>query len=322
MELHVVFGSGQVGAPLVEVLLAKGHRVRVITRTGGNVAAGAEFVSGDAFDRAFCVRSAAGATAVYHCLNVAYSARAWANELPTFQHNLIEAAGKASARLVVLENLYMLGAPGAPFTEATPARPCSRKGTVRQQLSEALMAAHRAGTVKAVAGRASDLFGPGVRESQIGEQLFTRVLAGKSARVFGNPDALHSFSYAHDVACGLAALGSTDDTLGSAWMLPVTPALSTRAFHERLFSALGVTPKLHVISPFVLSFLGLFSPVLRELVEMNYQWQHDFVVSDARFRARFQLEPTGLDAALRATASWALTTFVANPGLPQVVSRA
>jgi uncharacterized protein YbjT (DUF2867 family) len=65
MELHVVFGSGQVGAPLVEVLLAKGHRVRVVKRTRSDVAAGAELVTGDAFDRAFCVRNAVGATAVY-----------------------------------------------------------------------------------------------------------------------------------------------------------------------------------------------------------------------------------------------------------------
>lgn len=309
MQVHVVFGSGQVGAPLVRLLLEAGHRVRVVKRTRERFADGVELVIGDAFDRAFCVNASAGATAVYHCLNVAYSTKAWAAELPKFQDNLIEAAGRAGARLVVLENLYMLGRPNGPLNEDTLALPVSRKGELRRKLSEALFAAHRAGTVRAAAGRASDLFGAGVAQSQIGEHLFRRVLAGKSAQVFGNPDALHSFSYAPDVARGLAALGSTDDTLGRAWMLPVMPPMSSRAFYDKLFASLAVKPRLSVISPFMLSALGLFMASLRELVEMNYQWENDFVVSDAHFRARFKFGASALDDALRSTAAWAIQTF-------------
>ncbi|CAN5455665.1 hypothetical protein BH09MYX1_BH09MYX1_26890 [soil metagenome] len=156
---------------MTQALLTMGHRVRVVRRSRGAPLDGVELVIGDAFDRAFCVGAAAGATAVYHCLNVAYSARAWRTELPKFQENLIEAAGKADARLVVFENLYMLGQPDGALDENTPTKPISKKGAAREKLSEDLFAAHRAGTVKAVAGRASDLFGPGVVQSHIGEQL-------------------------------------------------------------------------------------------------------------------------------------------------------
>jgi len=322
MQLHVVFGSGQVGAPLVRALLAAGHRVRAVKRTQGGVAEGAEVVLGDAFDRAFCVRSCAGATSVYHCLNVAYSAKAWATELPTFQENLIEAAGKAGARLVVLENLYMLGQPKGPMNEDTPASPNSRKGEVRQKLSEALFAAHRAGQVKAVVGRASDLFGAGVKQSQVGENLFERVLSGKSAQVFGDPYARRSFSYAPDVARGLGALGSTDDTLGKVWMLPAMPTTTSLTFYEELFAALAVTPRLHGISPLMLSVVGVFVPTLRELAEMSYQWQHDFVVDDTRFRERFKFGPSDLDDALRATATWAIRKYGTAPQLRKAVSHA
>jgi len=322
MELHVVFGSGQVGAPLVQELVARGHRVRVVRRTQGAASAGVELAVGNAFDRTVCVQNAQSATAVYHCLNVAYSTKAWADELPKFQENLIEAAGRTGARLVVLENLYMLGRPNGPLNEHTPAQPASRKGELRRKLSEALFAAHRAGTVKVVAGRASDLFGPGVSQSQIGENLFARVLAGKSAQVFGDPDALHSFSYAPDVARGLAALGSTDEALGQPWMLPVMPQMSSRALYEKLFAELEVEPKLQSISPFMLSMLGFFMPALRELREMNYQWEDDFVVDDARFRERFKFGPTPLDDALRATAAWAVRTYGVAPSLQKASSHA
>lgn len=309
MELHVIFGAGQVGLPLMQVLLAQGHQVRVVRRTRAEVPAGVELVLGDAFDREFCVQSAAKATSVYHCLNVPYSTKAWATALPPLQSNLIEAAGKAKARLVVFENLYMLGAPSGTLTEESPLNPRSKKGELRAALSTALFEAHRAGQVRAVAGRASHLFGPNVTQSQIGAQLLTRVLAGKSAQVFGDVKALHSFSYAPDVARGLAALGSADDVLGRAWMLPVMPPQSNEAFYHALFAALGVSPRVDVISPLMLSMLGLFVPLLREMVEMNYEWQHDFVVSDAAFVRRFGFGASSPSGALVATAAWAKQTF-------------
>ncbi|CAN5455596.1 hypothetical protein BH09MYX1_BH09MYX1_26880 [soil metagenome] len=125
----------------------------------------------------------------------------------------------------------------------------------------------------------------------------------------GDPEALHSFSYAPDVARGLAALGGAEDALGQAWMLPVMPAMASRTFYRKLFAALCVNPKLQVISPFLLSMLGIFAPTLRELAEMSYEWEHDFVVNDARFRERFQFGASDLDAALHATAAWAIRRF-------------
>ncbi|NOT20474.1 MAG: NAD-dependent epimerase, partial [Sideroxydans sp.] len=41
-ELHVVFGSGQVGYPLAQKLLEVGKRVRVVKRSQGDVPEGAE----------------------------------------------------------------------------------------------------------------------------------------------------------------------------------------------------------------------------------------------------------------------------------------
>jgi nucleoside-diphosphate-sugar epimerase len=45
--------------------------------------------------------------------------------------------------------------------------------------------------------------------------------------------------------------------------------------------------------------------VLRELAEMNYQWEEPFVMSDRRFRERFGVTPTPLDDGAAATVEWA-----------------
>ena len=111
-ELHVVFGAGQVGTPLAGRLLEAGKRVRVVKRTAGEVAPGVEVLLGDAADAAFCHKAVSGATSVYHCMNPPYDTSVWAALVPRYMENLIDAAGKSGARLVVLDNLYMLGRTG------------------------------------------------------------------------------------------------------------------------------------------------------------------------------------------------------------------
>ena len=144
-EFHVVFGAGQVGFPLAERLLAAGKRVRIARRSSGRVPAGCEIVLGDAADTGFCVSAARAASAVYHCMNPPYDHRIWAQLLPRYMDNLIAAASAADARLVVLDNVYMLGRPnGRQLNEDTPMNPCSRKGEIRARLAERLFDAHRA----------------------------------------------------------------------------------------------------------------------------------------------------------------------------------
>lgn len=61
-ELHVLFGAGQVGQTLAQLLLATGKRVRIARRSVQGIPAGAEAIAGDA--GAFCTRAAA-ATVVW-----------------------------------------------------------------------------------------------------------------------------------------------------------------------------------------------------------------------------------------------------------------
>src|SRR5262245_54921230 len=123
-ELHVVFGGGQVGFPLAELLFARGKRVRVAKRSSAQVPTACDMVLGDAADRTFCAKAAVGATTIYHCMNPPYSTRIWAELVPRYMENLIAASGETQARLVVLDNLYMLGRPaGRPLNEDTPMNP-------------------------------------------------------------------------------------------------------------------------------------------------------------------------------------------------------
>jgi nucleoside-diphosphate-sugar epimerase len=306
-QLHVIFGAGQVGRPLAESLLAAGHRVRIARRAPMRAPEGAEQVTGDAGDAAFCAAAARGAAAVYHCMNPPYFAHIWAEKVPLYLENLIAAAGDAGARLVVLDNLYALGRPdGRPLDEERPLNPCSRKGEVRARAAERLFAAHGRGEVRATAAWASDFYGPGGTESHLGDQFWPGVMAGRRGRVVIGPDAVHTYHYIPDVAAGLMALGTArDDVEGRRWMLPCAPAETLRQLVDRLAKHLARPIRLTVLPPLGLKLIGLLVPIVRELAEMRYQWNEPFVVDDRRFRERFPVRPTDLDEAARATVAWA-----------------
>jgi nucleoside-diphosphate-sugar epimerase len=306
-QLHVLFGGGQVGGTLARRLLAAGRRVRLAKRSAGGAPAGAEVIQGDAADPAFCAAAARGAATVYHCMNPPYETRVWAELLPLWMDNLIAAAGRAGARLVVLDNLYMLGRPdGQPLNEDTPANPCSAKGEIRAQVAERLFAAHRRGVVVATTGRASDFYGPGGTLTHLGDQFWRPALAGRTAWLLANPDAVHTYHYVPDVAAGLATLGCAGpDAYGKPWMLPCTPPETLRALAARLGSKLGREIRVRAAPRWTVKIAGLVVPIVREAAEMLYQWDEPFVVSDRRFREHFRQEATDRDAAAEATTAWA-----------------
>lgn len=309
--LHVIFGSGQVGSHLAESLLRDGTPVRVVKRSPGGVPEGAEAVFGDATDVDVCRAAASGARVVYHCMNPAYRTAVWREVLPQHLGNLVAAAGSAGARLVVLENLYMLGVgDGTPLTEETPMDPRSRKGEIRARLAQELLEAHERGDVQAVSGRASDFYGPRGVGTHFADRFWTPALQGKPAEFIPDPDTPHTYHYIPDVAEGLKALGAgPEEILGRPWMLPCAPAEPTRALVRRFSAALGREIGIRGMPRPLLAALGVFVPIVREVKEMLHQWEVPFVVDDARFRARFALRPTDPDDAAARTVAWARRAY-------------
>jgi nucleoside-diphosphate-sugar epimerase len=313
-ELHLIFGGGQVGQPLARILLERGKRVRMVKRSADGLPAGVNLVHGDATDLNFCVEAAHGASTVYHCMNPPYYARLWAELLPRYMDNLIAAAGRSGARLVVLDNVYMLGRPrGRPLDEDAPPRPCSRKGEVRARVAERMWEAHRRGDVRVTTGRASDFYGPGGTLTHLGDQFWRPVIRGKRGRILVNPDAIHTYHYIPDVAAGLATLGTADNgAYGRPWMLPCAPAETIRTLVRRFSQELGRKIELTTVPRTVLKVLALFVPFLREIDEMMYQWEEPFVIDDRRFRARFKQEPQDIERAAAETVAWAKVQYASR----------
>lgn len=309
--LHVIVGAGQVGPMVAHRLLARGYRVRMVSRGPfADPPPGVETVTASVTDPAAAAEVMRGASVVYHCANPRYYR--WSEELIPLARGITAGAANNGARLVALDNLYMYRLP--PDGRLTPdneVAPVSRKGTLRAAAAAVMLDAHARGELSVALVRASDFFGPNCSRSIFGDRYFKRLLAGKSVEILGDPDQPHTYTYGPDVADALVTIGTTEDrdVYGRVWHVPSSPAESTRTWIERFARAAGRAPRFTQLSPFVLRIAGLVQRELRELPEMLYQWRAPFVLDDTAFRARFDATPTPTDAAVAATIAWARATY-------------
>jgi nucleoside-diphosphate-sugar epimerase len=302
-QLHVVFGTGPVGQATARALLARGHAVRVVNRSGrAEAQAGVMVARDDAYDPASVAELTAGATAVYQAAQPAYTV--WAEQFPPLQASIIEGVAHSGAKLVVVENLYMYGLVEGPIHEGLPYAAHTKKGEVRARMAEGVQAAHRSGKLRTVSGRASDFYGPGVLQSALGERTFRPALAGKKAEAVSRLDTPHSYTYIEDFGEALARLGERDEALGQAWHVPNAPALTQRELMTLLFVELGTPQRVSVIGRLTLSLAGLFIPGARETVEMLYEFERPFVVDSSRYVAAFGDHATPVREGLRRTVAW------------------
>lgn len=302
--VHVVLGTGVVGLALIEELSGMGLQTRAVNRSGNaEVPEGVEVFRGDVSDAGVATDAAAGAAAVYQCLNPPYDK--WPELFPPLQRAAVDAARLAGARYVSFENTYMYGdTQGKPITEETPHRPHTRKGKVREAMADELRRLNDAGDVAVATARASDYFGPRATvQSQLGQLVVGAALAGKSARVVGDPDHPHSYTYVFDAARTLVALGTRDDVLG-VWHVPNAPVQSTREIIAMVSEEIGSDVKVSPAPKIVLRAMGLFNTNVRELYEMLYEFDQPFIVDGTKAETRLGIVPTPLDEAIRDTVAW------------------
>jgi nucleoside-diphosphate-sugar epimerase len=296
---HVVLGAGPVGRAVVSALASRGIKPAVVTRSGAAVA-GAISRPGDLADPAQAADALAGAEVVFQCASPAY--HRWPEQFPGLQASAVEAAAAAGALLVVAENLYGYGPVSGPLREDGPLVATTRKGAVRAQMWRDLEAAHRAGKLRVVAGRASDFYGPGVGAgSVVGERFFGAVVKGKAADVTGDPDRLHTYTYVADFGEALVRLSGAPQAWGAAWHVPSAPAVSTRAFARRAAALAGTEARLRRLSGWQLALIGTVVPPVREMREMQYEFEQDWVVDHSAYAAVCGDHATDLDTALAAT---------------------
>jgi nucleoside-diphosphate-sugar epimerase len=295
----VIVGAGAVGTATAQLLAERGERVRLVSRRGaGPEHPAIERVAADAADPGRLTALAEGAAALYNCANPRY--HRWLTDWPPIAAGLLAAAERAGAVLASVSNLYGYGEVTGPITEHTPLSATHPKLRLRAEMWREALAAHQAGRVRTTEVRGSDyLEANSIASLALGD----RVLAGRRVFVPMPVEVPHSWTSIADVARTLVAVAAEPRAWGRAWLVPTNPPLTLRAVVTRYAGLAGAPrPKLTEIPPSVLWAVGRFSPTVRELSTIRYQFTRPFVVDSSATTAAFGLDPSPLDDLLRAMA--------------------
>jgi nucleoside-diphosphate-sugar epimerase len=299
VALHVVVGAGAVGMATARLLAARGDQVRLVSRRGtGPEHPSVERIGADATDSAALARIAHGAVAVYNCAAPPY--HRWTLDWPLLADALLDAAEATGAVLVSAGNLYLYGPVDGPMTEDLPLAAPGPKGRVRASMWADALAAHRAGRVRVTEVRGSDYLGAR-GQSQLGDRVVPRLLAGRAVQVLGSADQPHSWTFVDDVARLLVTVAGDERAWGRAWHVPTEPPRTQREAVTDLCRVAGVTPvEVRVLHRPLVRLAGVVSPTIREVGEVLYQFTRPFVIDSGAAERTFGLRPTPWPDALAA----------------------
>jgi len=244
-----------------------------------------------------------GSEVVYLVLGFDYKLKVWETQWPMLIRALIDACVEYKSKLVFFDNVYLYDKNEIPhMTEDSVINPPSRKGAVRKRISQMIMDEVKAGNLEALIARSADFYGPDNEKSFLIEMTYKNILKRRNAWWFMDADKKHSFTYTPDAAKAVAILGNTRDAYSQVWHLPTDRNTLTGREIVHLFAAeMNTTAKATVIPKWLVSVMGLFIPVMKEMVEMLYQYEVDYVFDSSKFEKRFDFTPTSYSEGVRRT---------------------
>lgn len=300
----VIGATGGAGGEIAAALLCRGWLVRGLVRDAARpeLAAGIEWIAGDAMSATDVTAAARGADVIVHAVNPP-GYRNWKQLVLPMLDNTIAAAQAAGARIVLPGTVYNYGPGALPLLgETSPQQPLTRKGAIRVEMEHRLHTAAMGG-LRVLILRCGDFFGP-----HAGNNWFAALVKpGQPVRSMSYPGARelrHAWAYLPDVGETVARLLERENELavferfhfGGHWVDGDSMAGAIRRVVDN--------PKLPVRAfPWWLATLASpFVTLFRELREMRYLWQQPLQLDNHKLVKLLGSEPhTELDQAIETT---------------------
>ena len=302
--MQTILGAGgPIGIELAKALISYTTDIRLVNRHPQKVNPTDKLMPADLLNAEDVRKAVKGSAIVYVTVGFPYSAKVWQDCWPKFIRNVIDACKEFNAKLVFFDNIYMYDPKYLNrMTEETPIKPSSKKGKVRAEVARLIMDEVKAGTLTALIARSADFYGPGIkRSSMMNETIIKPLRIGGKANLMGSPNARHSYTFTPDAGKATALLGNTDDAYNQVWHLPTAAEPFTGAQWAWLIaSELGVKPRYRRVNWFMVWILGFMSPIMKEILEMFYQYQSDYIFDSSKFENRFGFEPTPYHLGIKA----------------------
>jgi len=302
---HIVLGAGgAISRTLVKELLSDNQKIKLASRNS-KVIEGIESVKTDLLNFNDVNNVIEEFSTVYLVAGLTYSAKVWNDQWPKIMRNVAEACSAKNSRLIFFDNVYAYGKVNGIMTEDTPINPSSKKGEVRAKLIEYLNGEIKKKNITALVARAADFYGPyteGV--SLISISVIDKLLKGKKAQWFCNAKAKHSFTNTGDCGKALYLLSKNESNFNQVWHMPTAnPAKTGEELISIAAEKLNAKPGYTELKKMMFKMIGVFNPLIKELTEMLYQYEDDYIFDSSKFEKKFNFTPVpyeqGIEEAIK-----------------------
>ena len=294
--MQTILGAGGIIAnELAKSLKGYTSNIRLVSRNPKKVHNTDQLLQANLTSAIEIDKAVEGSSIVYVTIGFPYAYKSWQALWAPFITNVIASCKKHNAKLVFFDNVYMYDSNHLNgMTEDTPINPSSKKGAVRAQIARQIMDEVEDGTLTALIARCADYYGPEIeRNGIIQEMIFKNFATGKKANWLGSDKFKHSVTYTPDAGKATAILGNTEDAYNQVWHLPTANnPLTGKEWIETIAREMGVKPKYQIANKFIVSIMGIFMPIMKELKEMLYQYDRDYIFDSSKFEKRFNFTPT------------------------------
>jgi len=140
---------------------------------------------------------------------------------------------------------------------------------MRKAQEDLLLAADASGKIRGTVLRLPDFYGPGIEKSFL-HDAFVAALQGRTANLIGPIDTPHEFVFVPDVGPVVLDLAAKPEARGRWWNLAGAGVTSQKELACMAFGFTVKTMKTRVMGKTMLRIVGLFVPMMREMVEMHY----------------------------------------------------
>ncbi len=301
--MHTILGiNGSTGVEIAKELKKRNISTRGVSRR--EFLGDWEHVKGDVLNLESVTKAVAGSKVVYCCVGLEYKIEVWRRDWLPLVENVIAASLATNAKLIFIDNVYMYGLVQGEMTETTPMNPTSEKGKVRKAVVEKLTDAFQNRGLEGCIARSADFYGPDCEKSMITETGFKNAAKGKTMQWLGKMDRVHAYTFTPDIGRACVNLATSDKINGDVWHLPTAPAISAKEMSKMIALGMGTSEKVTPLRGTILSVLGIFIPILRELKEMMYQYDEDYRFSSDKYEKAFNEKPTSYQDGVRETVAF------------------
>ena len=291
---HIILGAGgAISNALAKELKLNNENIKLVSRSGKSFE-NIPSVKTDLTKPQEVLDVVEYSSVVYLLAGIQYKTSAWQEQWPKIMQNTIDACKAKNAGLIFFDNVYPYGKVDGVMNEETPINPCSKKGEIRAKLDENLLNEIKFKNLNGIIARAADFYGPYSENTSIPLILvFKNLLNGKKAQWLVNSKTKHSFTFTGDCGKALYLLAKNDSAFNQVWHMPTAnPALTGEEFVSLVAQGLNVKSGTTILKKWMIKLIGIFNWQIKELYEMLYQNEFDYVFDSSKFEKQFNFKPT------------------------------